>query len=87
MSLVIRTLLRNLICISRDAGKEGSQNSACYESGCLVVSLVTDGSTVVLAPVKAHSMVCLVYRGKKPTEHEPGTDFSFLLIDSNLQNP
>ncbi|NWX43652.1 PEPE dipeptidase, partial [Steatornis caripensis] len=29
----------------------------------------------------------LFLRGKKPTEHEPGTDFSFLLIDSNLQNP
>ncbi|XP_009460647.1 PREDICTED: alpha-aspartyl dipeptidase-like [Nipponia nippon] len=28
----------------------------------------------------------LFLRGKKPTEHEPGTDFSFLLIDSNLQN-
>ncbi|KAI6065030.1 Alpha-aspartyl dipeptidase-like protein [Aix galericulata] len=27
----------------------------------------------------------LFLRGKKPTEHEPGTDFSFLLIDSNLQ--
>ncbi|XP_009570609.1 PREDICTED: alpha-aspartyl dipeptidase-like [Fulmarus glacialis] len=28
----------------------------------------------------------LFLRGKTPTEHEPGTDFSFLLIDSNLQN-
>uniref|UniRef100_A0A803XT91 PEPE dipeptidase n=1 Tax=Meleagris gallopavo TaxID=9103 RepID=A0A803XT91_MELGA len=27
----------------------------------------------------------LFLRGKKPTEHEPGTDFSFLLIDSNFQ--
>ncbi|KAL2302442.1 hypothetical protein Nmel_009870 [Mimus melanotis] len=29
----------------------------------------------------------LFLRGKKPTEHEPGTDFSFLLTDSNLLNP
>uniref|UniRef100_A0A672TME1 dipeptidase E n=1 Tax=Strigops habroptila TaxID=2489341 RepID=A0A672TME1_STRHB len=28
----------------------------------------------------------LFLRGKKPTEHEPGTDFSFLLNDSNFQN-
>nr|XP_009686976.1 PREDICTED: alpha-aspartyl dipeptidase-like [Struthio camelus australis] len=27
----------------------------------------------------------LFLRDKKPTEHEPGTDFSFLLTDSNLQ--
>ncbi|XP_071290878.1 alpha-aspartyl dipeptidase-like isoform X2 [Agelaius tricolor] len=29
----------------------------------------------------------LFLRGKKPTEHEPGTDFSFLLTDSNPLNP
>ncbi|NXB62852.1 PEPE dipeptidase, partial [Struthidea cinerea] len=29
----------------------------------------------------------LFLRGKKPTEHEPGTDFSFLLNDSNPPNP
>ncbi|NWU21860.1 PEPE dipeptidase, partial [Dyaphorophyia castanea] len=29
----------------------------------------------------------LFLRGKKPTEHEPGTDFSFLLSDSNPLNP
>ncbi|XP_068052165.1 alpha-aspartyl dipeptidase-like isoform X2 [Anomalospiza imberbis] len=29
----------------------------------------------------------LFLRGKKPTEHEPGTDFSFLLTDSNPPNP
>ncbi|XP_064290306.1 alpha-aspartyl dipeptidase-like isoform X2 [Passer domesticus] len=29
----------------------------------------------------------LFLRGKKPTEHEPGTDFSFLLTDCNPLNP
>uniref|UniRef100_A0A8D2P2S8 Alpha-aspartyl dipeptidase n=1 Tax=Zosterops lateralis melanops TaxID=1220523 RepID=A0A8D2P2S8_ZOSLA len=29
----------------------------------------------------------LFLRGKKPTEHEPGTDFSFLLTDSKPLNP
>ncbi|CAM2100158.1 alpha-aspartyl dipeptidase-like isoform X1 [Caretta caretta] len=29
----------------------------------------------------------LFLRGEKPTEHEPGTDFSFLLTDSNSQKP
>ncbi|KFO59907.1 Alpha-aspartyl dipeptidase, partial [Corvus brachyrhynchos] len=29
----------------------------------------------------------LFLRGKKPTEHEPGTDFSFLLNDNNPLNP
>uniref|UniRef100_A0A452HWG6 Alpha-aspartyl dipeptidase n=1 Tax=Gopherus agassizii TaxID=38772 RepID=A0A452HWG6_9SAUR len=29
----------------------------------------------------------LFLRGEKPAEHEPGTDFSFLLTDSNSQKP
>ncbi|XP_065417041.1 alpha-aspartyl dipeptidase-like isoform X1 [Chrysemys picta bellii] len=29
----------------------------------------------------------LFLRGEKPTEHQPGTDFSFLLTDSNSQKP
>ncbi|KAG6939027.1 alpha-aspartyl dipeptidase-like [Chelydra serpentina] len=29
----------------------------------------------------------LFLRGEKPTEHEPGTDFSFLLTDGNSQKP
>lgn len=51
----------------------------------LVLSVRTNGRSVDLAAVQTFSMVYLVYRGKKPTEHEPGTDFSFLLMDSNFQ--
>lgn len=50
-------------------------------------SIPSNRGRTVPPPIKAHSVVCLDCRGKKPTEHEPGTDFSFLLTDSNPLNP